>query len=419
MVRPRSTDDRAAPPRRRGSRVPSQIVWRLTLLLSLLVLHASCTFPGSVKPTLKIGLVAPFEGRYRYVGYDVIYAVRLALQEVNEAGGVAGYGVELVAYDDGGTAEMAVDQARKLWVDPDVVGVVGHFRQSTTSAALDTYARVGLPLVAPTAMDPDLGSREAVLTLAPTADRVARVLIDRAAGLASDGDVLLVTDGGALGEAVQEAAREQETWPPGMRLDVVSVVEPGWQQEVLARYPEVVLCDLNPVPAGELATVLGEGAWPGDVLGGPQLAATDFVAVAGTAAAGARFVTPWPFPHDVPGGGAFAAAYRSASDGTEAGPLALPAYEGTWLLLQALEEAARQGDPSRAGVAASLSGVQRQGLLGRLPAGRGDGSFDGVLYWYHIGPDGVPIMGDNEGSGGRMPRARRVLPGAVASSTAS
>ena len=60
-----------------------------------------------VRPTVKIGLVAPFEGRYRYVGYDVFYAVRLALQEVNAAGGVGGYHVELVAYDDGADPAMA------------------------------------------------------------------------------------------------------------------------------------------------------------------------------------------------------------------------------------------------------------------------------------------------------------------------
>ena len=105
--------------------------------VSCFLLLSSCSFPGTVRPTIKIGLVAPFEGRYRYVGYDVIYAARLAVRQVNEAGGVGGYSVELVAYDDAAEAALAVGQARKLAVDPDVVAVIGHFRAEPTAAAAE------------------------------------------------------------------------------------------------------------------------------------------------------------------------------------------------------------------------------------------------------------------------------------------
>lgn len=100
------------------------------------------------RPVVKIGLVAPFEGRYREVGYEVIYAVRLAVREANAAGGVAGYSVELVALDDAGDPEQAVTQARKLALDPQVVAVVGHWLEATTQAAAPEYARAGLPILA-------------------------------------------------------------------------------------------------------------------------------------------------------------------------------------------------------------------------------------------------------------------------------
>jgi ABC-type branched-subunit amino acid transport system substrate-binding protein len=35
-------------------------------------------------PTVKIGLVAPFEGEYRSTGYEVLFAVKLALQQRNQ-----------------------------------------------------------------------------------------------------------------------------------------------------------------------------------------------------------------------------------------------------------------------------------------------------------------------------------------------
>src|SRR5215510_3753097 len=51
-------------------------------------------------PTVKIGLIAPFEGLYRATGYEVLFAVKLALQERNEGQGLQGYRVELVALND-------------------------------------------------------------------------------------------------------------------------------------------------------------------------------------------------------------------------------------------------------------------------------------------------------------------------------
>ena len=65
-------------------------------LLALALLAAGC---ASVDPVVKIGLVAPFEGRQRAVGYDAIYSARLAVREINAAGGVGGHRVVLVALD--------------------------------------------------------------------------------------------------------------------------------------------------------------------------------------------------------------------------------------------------------------------------------------------------------------------------------
>ena len=127
----------------------TRTVYCVLRIVCCVILLTACQFPGSVRPTVKIGLVAPFEGRYRYFGYDVIYAVRLALREANAAGGVAGHYVELVAYDDGADPAQAIEQARKLAVDPAVVAAIGHFREDTTSAALSVYAEVGIPLLAP------------------------------------------------------------------------------------------------------------------------------------------------------------------------------------------------------------------------------------------------------------------------------
>jgi len=374
------------------------------------LLLTACRFPGAVRPTVKIGLVAPFEGRYRYVGYDVIYAVRMALREANAAGGVGGYSLELVAYDDGAGPAMAVEQARKLAADHEVVAAIGHFREETTGAALSAYAEAGIPLVAPVVLDPALTCRSAsnsrqgtgVYRLGPPAGAVASALLHQIKGLGHH-HAALVTEGGPLGAALQRDAQRYRlrVWP------VVSPESADWLDEVRASGAEVVFCDTGPVAAGEVATALRGAGWEGDFLGGPELAAPDFVAVAGRAAEGVLFITPYPFPADVPGSDEtrfflenlvsgektdFIAAYRIVSNGVPPGPLALPAYEATWVLLEALErDITSHGVPTREGMAAALATVERHGLLGRITFDGGRDWGGAPLHWYRVGAGGVPV----------------------------
>ncbi len=95
----------------------------------------------SIPGILKIGLVAPFEGQYRATGYDAIYAARLAVREINEAGGIDGWRLELAAYDDRGDRSLAIRTAGDLVIDPDVVAVIGHYRPETSAVAAPVYAR--------------------------------------------------------------------------------------------------------------------------------------------------------------------------------------------------------------------------------------------------------------------------------------
>lgn len=336
----------------------------------VLLLLTSCRVPGAVHPTVKVGLAAPFEGRYRYVGYDLFPAVRLALREANATGGVEGYYVELVAYDDGADPAMAAEQARKLELDPEVVAVIGHFREETTAAAGPIYGEAGLPLIVVGVLDPSLESDGgATLRLGPDADTVAAALLS-----AVEGGGLVLDDGPhseggdrALGEVLRTS---------GALAPVVSPDDPSWVDEMLTADPSVIVCSGDPVTAGEVIAALRAAGWQGDFLGGPAMAASDFAAIAGEAAEGAMFVTPWPLPEDAERSGQLE-GYTEISAGNAPGPLALPAYDAAQLVLQALEmDLDEDGVPSRVGVTEAL---------GRLEQSLTEGS----LTWYRIGPGGV------------------------------
>lgn len=123
---------------------------RAMLFAACCLLLAACVFPGSVKPTVKIGLSAPFEGLHRDLGYEVLHAVRLAVRQRNEAGGIGDrYLVEFVALNDFNEGPEAIRQARKMAVDLGVMGVLGGWTPEVAQVVMPEYDRLGLAFLAP------------------------------------------------------------------------------------------------------------------------------------------------------------------------------------------------------------------------------------------------------------------------------
>ena len=360
----------------------------LAALALPLALASACRFPGSVRPSVRIGLVAPFEGRYRAIGYDVIYAVRLALQEANAAGGVGGYSVELAAYDDGADPQEAALQARKLALDPTVLAVIGHFRDLTTASALDVYTHEGLPLLAPAVYPSSTLPEGAPLCwLGPPPEAIAARLVQELAATNVEHAALVASD-----DPLTEALLRVLTSPgDGQRVEI-ALLHPsqsvGWAEEVAGSDTQAVICATEPVRCGEVAQALRAAGWTGPFYGGPDLGLSDFITVAGAAAHPCYYVSPWPTPHTLAGATGFIEAYRAVSNGLTPGPNALAAYEATWLLLEALErDIAQNGRPDRRGMATQLRLTPRQGLLGTVTLNAACVWADATLYLLDCNPD--------------------------------
>jgi ABC-type branched-subunit amino acid transport system substrate-binding protein len=258
------------------------------------------------RPVVKIALVAPFEGRYRDVGYEVIYAVRLAVREANAGGGIAGHSIELLALDDSGDADMAAAQARKAAADPQVVGVIGHWREATTRAAAPEYQADGIPLLATTAS----------LELPPSAFRL---------------------------------------W----------LTESSYQASV----PDAVHCPLPCDSLEDLAWLetRSQVATPSSQLVGPPLwSQPQFAALAGPLAEGVHVVVSAPFPADSTDP-AFADRYRAISNGVEPRAYAVLAYDAARVLFEAIaRDIQANRKPTRAGVAKALAQTDYAGLSGQI-----------------------------------------------------
>jgi ABC-type branched-subunit amino acid transport system substrate-binding protein len=116
------------------------------VVLAFVLLLSACTLPGNAAPVVKLGVIAPFEGQGRALGYAVLPAVKTAVAEGNAAGQFGPYRVTVVAFNDSLDPASARQQARALVLDPDVVGVVGPFTSGTAAAALPILQAAGIPV---------------------------------------------------------------------------------------------------------------------------------------------------------------------------------------------------------------------------------------------------------------------------------
>ena len=106
--------------------------------------------------TIKVGYAGPMTGDYSQFGIDMSSAMKLA---VADFGDVNGWKVELVAEDDGASAEGGAAVANKLVADQTFVAMAGHAFSGPTSAAMPIYEKAGVPMLSPSATNPDLTTK--------------------------------------------------------------------------------------------------------------------------------------------------------------------------------------------------------------------------------------------------------------------
>lgn len=296
----------------------------LTALLLPLSLLAGCY--GSTPPVIKLGLIAPFEELHRDDGYAALHAVRLAVDQRNAAGGVAGYRVALVALNDNASPDDARQAADSLGVDRDVLGVIGPLHGAAAQAAGPVLAQRGLPWITLASLAPSQLATGFALEATPAdvAARAGQALA--AAGLngpvATTADAAFDTAGLAgliwLGDAAG-GARLAQGLPPEARL-----------------------------------------------IGGPELGSPVFAGRAGAAADGVQWLSAAPVQAALPAD--FVTAYQSLA-GAPPSPQAVLAYDAANLLLDAMAQAGRQDNLSRGAVQTALQALGTagwQGLSGRL-----------------------------------------------------
>ncbi|MCS6964055.1 MAG: ABC transporter substrate-binding protein [Thermoflexus sp.] len=270
-----------------------------------------------------IGLVAPFEGRDRAIGYDVIFGARLAVRAWNAAHPQGPF-VMLVALDDQGDPALAQERARQIASHPGLMAVIGHFRPATTKAAAPIYRAAGIPLIAP--LLPADRIPEGALPTAPDQRMMVEALLQ---ALPPEGE-----------RSLWIARDEEEQWfgpeLAGLLRERGWVVREAHWEEASPQGKEPVLFDGRAVHAAEAARRWRREGWQGPLWGGPGLLHPDSRLLQN--AGEVWIVAETRSMEDRE----WVEAYRAIALGATPGPYAPLGYDLVWVLMQMQTRAAFQ-----------------------------------------------------------------------------
>ena len=129
---------------------------RLTLM-ALFVVAALVSFPSaSSSAPIKIGFFAPESGFAAADGQSAYDSAKLAVVDINKAGGINGRQIQLINYDDASDAKQAVSIATRLVTQDKVDAVVSGSYSDQTLAAAPIFQRNGIPMLAAYAVNPGI-----------------------------------------------------------------------------------------------------------------------------------------------------------------------------------------------------------------------------------------------------------------------
>lgn len=324
------------------------------LLCCALSFLAALSCPAQANDTgpLKIGVSGPFSGGSSPMGESMRNGIQLAVEEINEIGGVNGRKIELIERDDQANNALGAKIAQEF-TRQKVAATIGIVNTGVGLASIDAYQQAKIPLLIAVSTGtsltrkyaPPAASDNYIFRISPTIDLEAKALVTdlKRKGLSH---VAVLADATAFGEAGLQAFRRY-----GVDGGIVIADEGRFNigdtdMSALVRRARasgaqaLMVWGIGP----ELAAIARNKealGWKAPMLGSWTFSMRNFIESAGKAGEGA--LTPQTFIQDLgsTSKNSFLLAYKRAfhSDLIPSPMSAAQGYDGMHLLYLALHQA--------------------------------------------------------------------------------
>ncbi|WP_207479989.1 ABC transporter substrate-binding protein [Arenibaculum pallidiluteum] len=288
------------------------------VLGSVLMAGVAAAAPAQAQETVRIGLIQPLTGSVAYNGQSVVEGARLAIEEVNAAGGVLGKKIELIIEDGQCKPANSVNAVEKLVQKDKVVGLVGAFCSSATAAIMPVAQKYKIPLVTGVSSKADLTEQgnpyffRAAETDGLMAKAFAKILA-KDLKLGSVAYIGVNDDWGRGG--IEEFSRDLSAL--GVKTVLTEYFDHGTTDfftlltKLRAAKPDGVFVAAETQDGSILVKQIRELGITAKVFGVGSWATADFIKLAGDAAEGIHAAVPYASTYEAPRNQAFVKKYEA------------------------------------------------------------------------------------------------------------
>ena len=242
---------------------------------------------------IKIGHVAPLTGGIAHLGKDNENGARLAVEEINAAGGLKvgdkTYKLDLVAEDDKADPKEGTLAAQKI-VDSGAVAVVGHLNSGTSIPASKIYSDAGMTQISPSATNPKYTEQgfKTAFRIVANDNQQGAVLANYAADSLKAKTIAILDDRTAYGQGLADVV-ERVAKQKGMKVVAREFTNDKATDfnailtKVRATKPDVVMYGGMDATAGPMAKQMTQLGVKSTLLAGDGVCSPEFIKLAGDA----------------------------------------------------------------------------------------------------------------------------------------
>jgi branched-chain amino acid transport system substrate-binding protein len=364
-----------------------------TALAMLLVLGAcKQSAPGSGDHSLviRIGSAAPLTGEIAHLGKDNENGARMAVDEINAAGGLKlgdkTYKLELVGEDDKADPREGTLAAQKL-VDEGIVAVVGHLNSGTSIPASRIYADANVVQISPSttrASYTQQGFRTTYRVVAND-NQQGSVLADYAANTMKAKRVAIIDDrtpyGQGLADVFESVARNKgvdvttREFTTNKASDFNAILT-----KIRATKPDLVMFAGMDSTAAPIARQMRELGLKVPLMSGDGSCDPGFITIAGDAAGILTCSVAGQAFEKMPKGDEFQKRYFDKF-GTAPQRYSPYAYDAVHAIVEAIK---RAGKPERAAVVEAIRQTNFEGLTGHIEFDERGDLKNGTISMYDV-----------------------------------
>jgi len=245
---------------------------------------------------IKIGFQAPLSGLAATDGKSAKIAAEIAIDDINNAGGVLGEKLQLITYDDQAKADQAIFTANKLIGEDGVKLAISGSYSAAGRAAAPVFQKAGIPFISAYGVHPDITAAGdycfRLVHLGPPQGRVTALFVGQKLGFKRVSAITMDND---YGQATMEGFLASA---PKYGIEILNKYSYALQDRqfgsivasVKRDNPDAVYATAYFFTGGPLVAQLRAAGVTAPIIGSQAFDSEKFIEIAGAAANGVYIV---------------------------------------------------------------------------------------------------------------------------------